>query len=62
MKSKRAKECDISQKVKETVWERDNYECIYCHESVPKACANAHYIKRSQRRIRNRRKCCHIVS
>lgn len=62
MKSKRTKACGISQKVKTTVWERDNHKCIYCHEYVSKSCANAHYIKRSQRRIRHRRKCRYIVS
>ena len=30
MKSKRSKACEISQKVKEIVWNRDNHKCIYC--------------------------------
>lgn len=47
MKSKRSKACEISQKVKEIVWNRDNHRCIYCGRYVPKTCANAHYIKRS---------------
>lgn len=46
-KKSRAKACDISQKIKEIVWNRDNKQCIYCHKVVPKSCANAHYIKRS---------------
>ena len=47
--SKRSKACEISQKVKKIVWLRDNCECIYCHKWVPISCANAHFIKRSQR-------------
>ena len=46
--SKRAKATDISQKVKEIVWNRDSHKCIYCEKVVPKSCANAHFIKRSQ--------------
>lgn len=46
--SKRSKACEISQKVKEKVWNRDNHKCIYCGIYVPKTCANAHYIKKSQ--------------
>ncbi len=45
--SKRSKACEISQKVKEIVWNRDNHKCIYCERYVPKTCANAHFIKRS---------------
>lgn len=60
--SKRSRACEISQKVKQTVWERDNYSCIICKRSVSKTCANGHFIKRSQGRIRNRRKYSHIVS
>ena len=56
MKSKRTKACEISQKVKEIVWNRDNHKCIYCGRYVHKTCANAHFIKRSQRRIRCTRK------
>lgn len=59
--SKRAKATDILQKVKKTVWERDNHECIICHEKVSMTFANAHLIKRSQRRFRHRRKYSHIV-
>lgn len=46
--SKRSKACEISQKVKEIVWNRDNKQCIFCGRYVPKSCANAHFIKRSQ--------------
>lgn len=59
--SKRSKACEISQKVKEIVWNRDRHQCIYCKRYVPKTCANAHFIKRSQRRIRHRRKYSHIM-
>ena len=62
MKSKRSKACEISQKVKEIVWNRDNHRCICCGRYVPKACANAHFIKRSQRRIRHRREHSYIMS
>lgn len=47
MKSKRSKACDISQKTKEIVWERDKKSCILCGKYVPKSCANAHFIARS---------------
>ena len=46
--SKRSRACEISQKVKEIVWNRDNHKCIYCERYVPKTFANAHFIKRSQ--------------
>lgn len=46
--SKRSKACEISQKTKEIVWNRDNQQCIYCHKWIPKTFANAHFIKRSQ--------------
>ena len=46
--SKRSNACDITQKVKGIVWNRDNQKCIYCGKYVPKTCANAHFIKRSQ--------------
>lgn len=51
--SKRSKACEISQKVKEIVWNRDGQKCISCGIYVPKSCANAHFIKRSQRRVRH---------
>ncbi len=47
-KRSRTKECDISQKVKSIVWERDGYRCIFCNKAVPKGCANAHLVKRGQ--------------
>lgn len=59
--SKRSKDCEIPQKVKEKVWNRDDHKCILCGKYVPKTCANAHYIKRSQRRIRHRRKYSYIM-
>lgn len=46
--SKRSRACEISKKVKEKVWKRDNEHCIICGKWVPASCANAHYIKRSQ--------------
>lgn len=46
--SKRSKACEISQKTKEIVWNRDSQKCIFCGRWVPMSCANAHYIKRSQ--------------
>lgn len=46
MKTKRAKACDISKKVKDRVWERDGHRCIICgsYQAMP----NSHYIRRSQ--------------
>ena len=46
--NKRSRACEISQKVKEIVWNRDKHKCIYCERYVPKTFANAHFIKRSQ--------------
>ena len=46
MKSKRAKACDISKKVKEIVWERDGHRCIICGSF--QAMPNSHFIRRSQ--------------
>lgn len=43
---KMSKACDISPRVKEIVWERDNHMCIIC--GSPYAMPNSHYIKRSQ--------------
>jgi len=45
--SKMAKACDISQKVKYEVWERDNHQCIFCNINVPVSCANAHCLSRA---------------
>lgn len=52
-KHKRTKATDISQSIKEEVWNRDNHKCIFCHAEVSKSNANAHFIPRSARRIRN---------
>lgn len=46
MKTKRAKKCDISKKVKDRVWERDNQRCIICGNR--QAMPNSHFIRRSQ--------------
>ena len=46
MKTKRAKACDITKKVKDIVWERDNHQCIICGSCY--AMPNSHYIRRSQ--------------
>lgn len=48
MKSKRTRACEISQKTKEIVWNRDNHRCVICKRYVPRTYANAHFIKRSQ--------------
>jgi 5-methylcytosine-specific restriction endonuclease McrA len=45
-KSKRSKACDITKKVKDKVWERDEHRCIICRS--PYAMPNAHYIPRSK--------------
>lgn len=46
MKSKKSKACDIPQKVKLVVWERDNHRCIFC--GSPNAMPNAHIVPRSK--------------
>ena len=46
MKTKRAKACDITKKVKDRVWERDGHRCIICGD--PYAMPNSHFIRRSQ--------------
>lgn len=46
MKTKRAKACDISKKVKDIVWERDGQRCIVCGSIY--AMPNSHFIRRSQ--------------
>ena len=46
MKSKRAKACDITQKVKDIVWLRDGGRCIICGSGC--AMPNSHFIRRSQ--------------
>lgn len=47
MKSKRAKATDISQKVKQEVWERDGGHCVVCGNSY-NVMPNAHIVPRSQ--------------
>ena len=46
-KHKQTKEKEISDKVKETVYERDNHRCIFCNKIVSKRCACCHFIPRS---------------
>ena len=46
MKSKRAKATDISESVKQRVWERDGGRCVVCGSRL--AMPNAHYIPRSK--------------
>ena len=46
MKTKRAKACDISKKVKDIVWERDGGKCIICGSIY--AMPNSHFVRRSQ--------------
>lgn len=43
--SKRSKACEISQKVKKVVWERDNRCCIICGKL---GSPNSHYISRAK--------------
>lgn len=43
--SKRSKACDISQRVKEAVFKRDNGRCVICGNHV-NVMPNAHYISR----------------
>lgn len=45
-KSKRSKATDISQKVKQIVWERDGQRCVICKSN--QAMPNAHYISRAK--------------
>lgn len=47
MKSKRSKATDISQSVKEKVWQRDNGRCVVCGNSY-NVMPNAHFISRSK--------------
>lgn len=46
MKTKRAKACDISKKVKDRVWDRDGGKCVVCGSRY--AMPNSHFIRRSQ--------------
>ena len=45
MKSKRSKACDISKKIKQIVWKRDNKQCVICGKP---GAPNSHYIRRSK--------------
>lgn len=47
MKSKRSKATDISQKVKQKVFERDGGRCVYCG-ATGYVMPNAHYISRAK--------------
>lgn len=47
MKSKRSKATDISQSVKQKVWERDNGRCVVCGNNY-NVMPNAHYISRAK--------------
>ncbi len=46
-KHKQTKATEIPIKVKEIVWKRDNYRCIFCHKFVPVECSCCHFIPRS---------------
>lgn len=46
MKSRRSKACDISQKLKQKVWDRDKGKCVICGSRI--AMPNAHFISRAQ--------------
>lgn len=46
-KSKKAKATDIPYKVKEAVWERDNFSCIYCGNTGYGVMPNAHFLNRA---------------
>lgn len=60
--SKRRRACEITKEVRQTIAIRDNGRCIICGKYVPIACSNAHYIKRSQRWLRNRTKYSYTMS
>jgi 5-methylcytosine-specific restriction endonuclease McrA len=46
MKSNRTKATDISQKVKQIVWQRDGGRCVVCGNKI-NTMPNAHFIARS---------------
>lgn len=46
-KHKQTKATEISQKIKEEVWNRDNKRCIFCGKIVAKSYACCHFIPRS---------------
>ena len=47
MKSKRTKATNISPKVKQKVWERDQGRCVICGNNY-NVMPNSHFIRRSQ--------------
>ena len=47
MKTKRSRACDITYKVKQKVWERDNHSCVICGNTY-NVMPNAHFIPRSK--------------
>ena len=47
MKHKLSKACDISQKVKQIVWERDKGRCVVCG-NTQNVMPNAHFISRAK--------------
>lgn len=47
MKTKRSKATDISQSIKEKVWQRDNGRCVVCGNPY-NVMPNAHYISRAK--------------
>lgn len=59
MKHRRTKATDIPKQVRMAVAIRDKGRCIICGRQ---GISNAHYIKRSQRRPRYRRKYCYTMS
>ena len=46
--SKRSKACDITLPVRRAVYARDFERCVLCDIRVELACANAHFVARSQ--------------
>jgi len=44
-KSKMAKACDISPKVRQEIYNRDNHSCILCNSNIVQV---AHYISRAR--------------
>ena len=48
MKSTRTKATDIPHAVKEAVWERDNFSCIYCGNTGYGVLPSCHWISRAK--------------
>lgn len=46
-KHRQTKATEIPKWVKEIVWERDKYRCIFCNKQVPIECSCCHFIPRS---------------